>query len=373
MRLEIAAAKCIVVKIGSALLTDPEKGLFQKRLAAWCDQIHLLLEEDRRLLLVSSGAVAEGVNRLKLGSRPVSVHELQAAAAVGQMGLIHAYERAFAANDRLTALVLLTHDDLADRQRYLNARSTLTTLLDIGVVPIVNENDSVATDEIRFGDNDTLAALVTNLLQADVMIVLTDTDGLHESDPRDCPTAPMVPFADAGDERLDSMAGKGASALGRGGMMTKLQAARLAARSGSHTVIADGREAGVLTRILRGDPVGTLLAASITPLDARKRWIAGQLKAKGELQLDSGAVDALQRKGVSLLAVGVVAVRGEFARGDMVRCVDQGGALVAQGLINYSSIDASKLVGAHSDEINELLGYRMESELLHRDNLVLVN
>ncbi len=373
LRREIAAAKCIVVKIGSALLTDLENGLSYEQLAAWCDQIHRLIEEDRQVLLVSSGAVAEGVNRLGLASRPTSVHELQAAAAVGQMGLIHAYERAFAANGRLTALVLLTHDDLADRQRYLNARSTLTTLLDLGVVPVVNENDSVATDEIRFGDNDTLAALVANLLQADVMIVLTDTDGLHETDPRECPTAPIVPFADASDERLDAMAGKGASTLGRGGMITKVQAARLAARSGSHTVIANGHEAGVLTRILHGEPVGTLLAASIKPLDARKRWIAGHLKAKGELQLDPGAVEALQHKGVSLLPVGVVAVRGEFVRGDMVRCVDESGGLVAQGLANYGSIDASKLVGASSDEISARLGYCLEAELVHRDNLVLLS
>ncbi|MCZ6642974.1 MAG: glutamate 5-kinase [Gammaproteobacteria bacterium] len=373
MRREIAAAKCIVVKIGSALLTDLETGLAHEQLAAWCDQIHKLIEQGRRVLLVSSGAVAEGVNRLNLGSRPSSVHELQAAAAVGQMGLIHAYERAFAANGVLTALVLLTHDDLADRQRYLNARATLTTLLDLGVVPVVNENDSVVTDEIRFGDNDTLAALVANLLQADLMIVLTDTDGLHEADPRESPTAPIVPFADASDERLDSMAGIGASTLGRGGMITKVQAARLAARSGSHTVIANGREMNVLTRILTGEHLGTLLAASVTPLDARKRWIAGQLKAKGELRLDPGAVDALRRKGVSLLPVGVVAVQGEFVRGDMVRCVDETGGLVAQGLANYGSVDAAKLIGARTDEIGERLGYRLEPELVHRDNLVLLS
>lgn len=373
LRREIAAAKCIVIKIGSALLTDLETGLSYERLAGWCDQIHGLIQQDRQVLVVSSGAVAEGVNRLKLGSRPTSVHELQAAAAVGQMGLIHAYQRAFAANDRLTALVLLTHDDLANRQRYLNARATLTTLLELGVVPIVNENDSVATDEIRFGDNDTLAALVVNLLQADLMIVLTDTDGLHESDPRQNPTAPIVPFADASDERLDSMAGIGASSLGRGGMITKVQAARLAAHSGSHTVIANGGETEVLTRILAGEPLGTLLAASVTPLDARKRWIVGQLKAKGELRLDAGAVDALRCKGVSLLPVGVVAVQGEFARGDMVRCVDEAGGLMAQGLANYGSVDASKLIGANSNEISERLGYCLEPELIHRDNLVLLN
>jgi glutamate 5-kinase len=289
-RQRIARARRVVVKVGSALLTDPATGLARDRIRRWCEEIHALQSSSRRMLLVSSGAVAEGVARLGLPSRPATVHGLQAAAAVGQMGLIQAYEEAFAAHGRHTAMVLLTHDDLADRQRYLNARATLDTLLQMDVIPVINENDTVATDEIRFGDNDTLAALVTNLLQADLLIILTDTDGLHERDPRHDPQAPVVHWARAEDEHLDAMVGEGAGALGRGGMVTKLKAARIAARSGAHTIIAGGREPRILTRLFHGEPVGTLLTASVTPLDARKRWIAGHLRAKGDLVLDAGAV-----------------------------------------------------------------------------------
>jgi glutamate 5-kinase len=361
-----------VVKIGSALLTDPATGLVRERIQIWCEEIHGLLGRGRQILLVSSGAVAEGIARLGLKSRPATVHGLQAAAAVGQMGLVQAYEQAFSAHGRRTAMVLLTHDDLADRQRYLNARSTLETLLGLGVIPVINENDTVATDEIRFGDNDTLAALVANLLQADLLIILTDTDGLHEQDPRRCRDAPLVSWADAVDERLDGMVGGGPGELGRGGMVTKLKAARIAARSGADTVIAGGRQPDVLQRIFAGDAVGTLLTASILPLDARKRWIAGQLRAKGDLVLDAGAVQAVCSRGVSLLPVGVVAVRGRFARGDVVRCLDAEGQVVGQGLVNYSSDEAERLKGAVSSEIAARLGFSLEPELVHRDNLVVL-
>ena len=373
LRQKVARARRVVVKIGSALLTDHARGLDKAGIAAWSRQVNALLDEGRQVLLVSSGAVAEGVARLGLRRRPDSVHELQAAAAVGQMGLGQAYEQAFAAHGRHTAMVLLTHDDLADRQRYLNARATLTTLLELGVVPIVNENDSVATDEIRFGDNDTLAALVANLLQADVLVLLTDRAGLHEQDPRERADAAVVGFANAEDSRLDAMVGVGAGTLGRGGMVTKLRAARVAARSGAHTVIADGRESEVITRILSGAVVGTLLAATMLPLDARKRWIAGQLKPKGELTVDAGAAAALLERGVSLLSVGVAAVRGDFARGDVVRCVDADGRALAQGLVNYSSDETRRLMGVSSSRIAERLGYQGEPELMHRDNLVLLN
>ena len=369
-RQRLSLARRVVVKVGSALLTDPATGLARERIRVWCEEIHRLMN-GRQLLLVSSGAVAEGTARLGLKSRPATVHGLQAAAAVGQMGLVQAYEQAFSAHGRHTAMVLLTHDDLADRQRYLNARATLNTLLDLGVIPVINENDTVATDEIRFGDNDTLAALVTNLLQADLLIILTDTDGLYEQDPR-LGMAPLVRWADAADHRLDGMVGEGAGALGRGGMVTKLKAARIAARSGAGTVIAGGRNPGVLGRILAGEDVGTLLSASILPLDARKRWIAGQLRPKGELVLDEGAARAVLSRGVSLLPVGVTAVRGHFSRGDVVRCVDGGGRLVGQGLVNYSSDEAARLAGAASSEIGERLGYRLEPELVHRDNLVVL-
>lgn len=371
-RERLGLARRVVVKIGSALLSDPETGLARQHIRVWCEEIHRLLGSDRQILLVSSGAVAEGVARLGLKTRPSTVHGLQAAAAVGQMGLVQAYEQAFAAHGRHTAMVLLTHDDLADRQRYLNARSTLNTLLDLGVIPVINENDTVATDEIRFGDNDTLAALVSNLLQADLLIILTDTDGLYEQDPRRVADAPLVTWADAADARLDAMVGGSAGALGRGGMLTKLRAARIAARSGAHTVIAGGRSPEVLGRILAGEAVGTLLTASILPLDARKRWIAGHLRPKGDLVLDAGAVSAVTSRGVSLLPVGVVAVRGKFARGDLVRCVDASGRVVGQGLVNYSSDEATRLAGASSAEISGRLGYSLEPELVHRDNLVVL-
>ncbi len=365
-------ARRVVVKVGSALLTEPGTGLARERIRVWCGEIHRLLGADRQILLVSSGAVAEGIVRLGLKARPATVHGLQAAAAVGQMGLVEAYEQAFAAHGRRTAMVLLTHDDLADRQRYLNARATLQTLLSMGVIPVINENDTVATDEIRFGDNDTLAALVSNLLQADLLVILTDADGLHEQDPRQHPGSPVVSWADAGDRRLDHMVTGGAGELGRGGMVTKLKAARVAARSGADTVIAGGRAPDVLRRILAGESVGTLLTASILPLDARKRWIAGQLRAKGDLVLDAGAVEAVTSRGVSLLPVGVVAVRGRFARGDVVRCVDGTGEVIGQGLVNYSSAEAERLIGAASSEIAARLGFSLEPELVHRDNLVVL-
>lgn len=373
VRSRLAGARRVVVKIGSALLTDDGAGLATAAMGDWCEQINRLLEAGVQVLIVSSGAVAEGVSRLGWRARPTGVHEQQAAAAVGQMGLVQAYERAFAVHGRHTAMVLLTHDDLADRQRYLNARATLTRLLELGVVPIVNENDTVATEEIRFGDNDTLAALVTNLLQADLLVILTDTDGLHVRDPREDPRAPLVTSMDADDPGLDAMAGSTVSSLGRGGMVTKIKAARIAARSGAHTVITSGRTKDVLNRVVAGAEVGTLLFASMSPLDARKRWIAGQLKVKGELELDPGAVDAIRRRGVSLLPVGVSAVRGRFVRGDVVRCVDGDGAAIAQGLVNYSSDEANRLVRAGSDEIADRLGYAAEPELVHRDNLVLLS
>ena len=371
-RRRLGDARRVVVKVGSALLTKPGTGLAREWIRVWCEEIHRLLGPHRQMLLVSSGAVAEGVARLGLKTRPATVHALQAAAAVGQMGLVEAYEQAFAAHGRRTAMVLLTHDDLADRQRYLNARATLEKLLELGVIPVINENDTVATDEIRFGDNDTLAALVTNLLQADALIILTDTDGLHEEDPRRHPGAPLVSWADAGDEHLDAMVVGVAGQLGRGGMVTKLKAARIAARSGAHTVIAGGREADVLTRIFAGEAVGTLLTASILPLDARKRWIAGQLRVRGDLVLDAGAVEAVSTRGVSLLPVGVVAVRGRFVRGDVVRCLDAEGQVIGQGLVNYSSEEAQRLIGAASSEIGKRLGFVLEPELVHRDNLVVL-
>lgn len=364
------AARSWVVKVGSALLTDHGTGISADALDEWCRQIATLSTAGKRLVLVSSGAVAEGCRRLGFDVRPRTIHELQAAAAVGQSGLIEAYEQAFRRYERRIALVLLTHDDLADRERYLNARTTLNTLLDFGVVPIVNENDSVATDEIKLGDNDTLAGMVTSLLSADLLVLLTDREGFHEADPRTHPDAPVVREAPAGDKRLDAMAGAVAGSLGRGGMMTKLAAARSAARSGAHTVIAHGRSTDVLLRLARGESVGTLLTADLAPLDARKRWIAEQLRAKGELCVDAGASQAIIHRGVSLLPAGVTDATGGFRRGDMVRVLDPDGVEIAKGLANYDALEVRKLIGRKSTDIEAVLGYVDEPEVVHRDNLV---
>lgn len=364
------AARNWVVKVGSALLTDHATGISADALDEWCRQLAALSTAGKRVVLVSSGAVAEGCRRLGFDVRPRTIHELQAAAAVGQSGLIEAYEQAFRRYERRIALVLLTHDDLADRERYLNARTTLNTLLDLGVVPIVNENDSVATDEIKLGDNDTLAGMVTSLLSADLLVLLTDREGFHEADPRTHPDAPVVREAPAGDKRLDAMAGAVAGSLGRGGMVTKLAAARSAARSGAHTVIAHGRSTDVLLRLARGESVGTLLTADLPPLDARKRWIAGQLRARGELCVDAGASHAIIHRGVSLLPAGVTDASGAFRRGDMVRVLDPDGVEIAKGLANYDAVDTRKLIGRNSADIEAVLGYVDEPEVVHRDNLV---
>lgn len=370
-RQKLREAGLWVVKIGSALTTGNGRSLDHAAIARWCDQIAVLRERGSRVILVSSGAVAEGCRRLGLASRPESVHELQAAAAAGQMGLVEAYEQALRRSGLGTAMVLLTHDDFADRSRYLNARATLQTLLDFGVVPVINENDSVATEEIKLGDNDMLSAMVASALAADVLVLLTDQDGLLERDPKVDPDAPLVSDASADDPKLDDYAG-GGGVLGRGGMVTKLAAARLAARSGTHTVIANGTLDGVLLALAQGAEVGTVLAADVEPLASRKRWIAGQLIAKGEIALDAGAVEAVRNRGVSILAVGAVRATGKFRRGDMVRVTDAAGTEVAKGLANYSGDEVRLLLGAGSDEIEARLGYVDEPELIHRDNLAVL-
>ena len=361
-----------VVKIGSALLTNNGQGLDHQAIAGWVEQIAKLQGDDLEVVLVSSGAVAEGVARLGWRQRPTLIHELQAAAAVGQMGLVQAYESKFQQFGKHTAQVLLDHDDLSSRERYLNARSTLNTLLALGVVPVVNENDTVVTDEIRFGDNDTLAALVANLVDAELLVILTDQSGLFEEDPRKNPNTPLIHRASANDRSLDAVAGDSVGGLGRGGMVTKLQAARLAARSGANTVIAGGREADVLLKIFAGAEVGTLLVADNAPLVARKQWLAGHLQVRGTLVLDDGAVRVLKEQGKSLLPVGVSALSGEFTRGEMVSCVDSRGVEIARGLVNYSAADARQIIGKASRYIGEVLGFCNAEELIHRDNLVLL-
>jgi glutamate 5-kinase len=324
------------------------------------------------MVLVSSGAIAEGVKRLGWKSRPHAIHELQAAAAVGQMGLAQAYESAFATFGLRTAQILLTHDDLADRRRYLNARSTLRTLLALGVIPIINENDTVTTDEIKVGDNDTLGALVANLIEADVLVLLTDQSGLYDADPRKDPSARLVREARAGDPALEAMAGGAGSALGKGGMLTKVLAAKRAARSGASTVIASGREANVLTRLASGEAIGTVLAAPTVSLAARKQWLADHVQLAGRLMLDAGAVRALSQDGKSLLPIGVIAVVGNFERGEVVGCYAPDGREVARGLVNYGAQDAARIVRKPSAEIEAILGYVDEAELIHRDNMVLL-
>ncbi len=370
IRQDLKKSRRWVVKIGSALLTADGSGLDQEAIADWVKQIAAMRAQGLDVVLVSSGAVAEGMKRLGWAKRPHTLFEQQAAAAVGQMGLVQAYESCFQQHDIHTAQVLLTHEDLSDRQRYLNARSTLRSLLGLGVVPVVNENDTVVTDEIRFGDNDTLAALVANLIEADALIILTDQQGLFDKDPRSNSDAELVREASADDEALEQMVG-GTGDLGRGGMLTKLRAARLASRSGTSTVITHGRTPDVLTRLHNGDEVGTYLQPGQVPLVARKQWLAGHLQLQGKLVLDDGAVKVLRDSGRSLLPVGVVAVEGSFKRGEAVACVDSQGQEIARGLVNYSSEEARKIMGRPSGELESVLGYVDEPELIHRDNLVL--
>lgn len=370
-REQIKTSRRWVVKIGSALLTNEGRGLNQDGIARWVEQLAALRKRGIEIVLVSSGAVAEGMSRLGWDKRPHALHEQQAAAAIGQMGLVQAYESSFQKYGLHTAQVLLTHDDLSNRHRYLNGRSALMTLLKLGVVPVVNENDTVVTDEIRFGDNDTLAALVANLVEADLLVILTDQEGLCDKDPRKHTDAKLIHETPANAPELELMASGSGGALGRGGMLTKVRAARLAARSGSATVIAAGRTDAVLQQIAEGEQVGTLFIPDAEPLIARKQWLAGHLQLRGKLILDAGAVKVLRESGRSLLPVGVKGVSGDFGRGEMVACIDEEGREVARGLVNYSAEEARKIQGQPSQQIEELLGYVDEPELIHRDNLVL--
>jgi glutamate 5-kinase len=366
------AGRRFVVKVGSSLVTNRGQGLDASAIARWARQIAELRGSGHDVIMVSSGAIAEGMQRLGWTRRPRTMHELQAAAAVGQMGLAQVYETCFREHGLRTAQVLLTHADLADRQRYLNARSTLLTLLSLEIVPVINENDTVVTDEIRFGDNDTLGALVTNLVEADVLAILTDQEGLYTGDPRRDPGATLVRKASAGDPRLEEMAGGAGSEIARGGMLTKVLAAKRAARSGAQTVIASGREPDVLRRIAAGEEVGTRFLAQTTPLAARKQWLADHVQVGGKLWLDAGAARALLARGKSLLPVGVKAVDGEFERGAVVACLNPDGQEIARGLVNYGAQESRRIAGRASSEIEAILGYVDEPEVIHVDNLVLL-
>ena len=368
----IRNARRWVIKIGSALLTNDGAGLNLEGMARWAEQIATLQEQGKEVVVVSSGAVAAGMVQLGWRSRPQSVPEQQAAASVGQMQLIKTYEKFFQTHGLHSAQILLTHEDLTDRKRYLNARATLKTLLKHKVIPVVNENDTVATIEIRFGDNDTLAALVANLIEADTLLILTDQQGLFDKNPRTHDDATLISEAEAANPLLLEYAGEAASELSQGGMRTKIYAAQKAARSGTHTIIASGREDQPILRIANGEHLGTRLRASEPPVTARKQWIANQLKQKGRLWLDDGAVQALRKDGRSLLPVGVSRVEGDFQRGDLVSCVAPDGSTLAMGLINYSAEDARKIMGKPSDQIGDELGYTNEAEIIHRDNLSLL-
>ncbi len=364
-------ARRIVVKVGSSLVTNEGRGLDEVAIGEWCRQLSLLVQAGREVIMVSSGAIAEGMKRLGWSTRPHQIHELQAAAAVGQMGLAQMYETKLRENGLGSAQVLLTHADLADRERYLNARSTLLTLLKLGVVPVINENDTVVNDEIKFGDNDTLGALVANLVEADALVILTDQKGLYSADPRMDPGAQFVNQGKAGDPALEHMAGAAGSTLGRGGMITKILAAKRAAGSGASTVIAWGREPDALLRLAQGEPIGTLLVAQTHKQKARKQWIADHLQLRGSVTVDSGAVKKLRDAGTSLLPIGMTAVEGDFSRGDVIAIRDPKGVEMARGLANYASTEARLICRKPSSEFEKLLGYAAEPEMVHRDNLVL--
>jgi glutamate 5-kinase len=365
-------SKTLIVKVGSSLVTNNGEGLDRSAIAAWAEQISTLVKQGKHVVLVSSGAVAEGMQRLGWKKRPVEVNELQAAAAVGQMGLVQMYESCFAQHGLHTAQILLTHDDLRDRKRYLNARSTLKTLLALKVIPIINENDTVVTEEIRFGDNDTLGALVANLIEADALVILTDQQGLYSADPRKDTNAKFINFEMAGNPALEQMAGGAGSNVGTGGMLTKILAAKRAANSGAHTVIASGREPNVLVRLSAGEAVGTHLEAGQMKIVAKKQWLADHLRLGGKLVLDAGAANVLTKEGKSLLAIGVVDVQGTFERGDVVACVSGDGKELARGIVNYNSQEVSRIKRKPSHEIEQILGYVEELELIHRDNMVLL-
>ena len=364
-------AKRIVVKVGSSLVTDEGRGLDAEAIGLWCKQLALLVQDGREVIMVSSGAIAEGMKRLGWSSRPKAIHELQAAAAVGQMGLVQVYESKLRENGIGSAQVLLTHADLADRERYLNARSTLLTLLQLGVVPVINENDTVVNDEIKFGDNDTLGALVANLVEADVLIILTDQKGLFTADPRKDANATLVHEAQAGDPALEAMAGGAGSSIGKGGMLTKILAAKRAAGSGASTVIAWGREPDALLRLTRGEAIGTLLVAQTAKKHARKQWMADHLQMRGSVLIDAGAVLKVRDEDKSLLPIGMTAVQGEFSRGDVIAVRDEDGLEIARGLSNYSSAEARLICRKSSAEFERLLGYTGEPEMVHRTNLVI--
>ena len=364
-------ARRIVVKVGSSLVTDEGRGLDAEAIGLWCSQLAQLVQDGREVIMVSSGAIAEGMKRLGWASRPKAIHELQAAAAVGQMGLVQVYESKLRERGIGSAQVLLTHADLADRERYLNARSTLLTLIQLGVVPVINENDTVVNDEIKFGDNDTLGALVANLVEADLLIILTDQKGLFTADPRKDPLATLVQEAQAGDPALEAMAGGAGSSIGRGGMLTKILAAKRAAGSGASTVIAWGREPEALVRLSRGEVIGTLLVAQTAKNQARKQWIADHLQMRGSVMVDAGAVVKVRDEGKSLLPIGMTSVQGEFSRGDVIAVRDDTGLEIARGLANYTSAEARLICGKSSAEFERLLGYTGEPEMVHRTNLVL--
>ena len=364
-------AKKIIIKLGSSIITNDGKGIDEAFLSNFAADISLLAKK-MQVVIVSSGAIAAGLKKLGISRRPSELSELQAAAAVGQMDLIRSFEKEFSKVSMICAQVLLTHDDLSDRKRYLNARSTLNNLLEKNVIPIINENDTVSNEEIKFGDNDNLAALTANLLEADYLILLTDQDGLYSDDPRKNSNVTLLSRISVNDKKLDEVAKATTSSVGRGGMYTKILAARRASLSGTHTIIANGKNRKVFSNLLNDSVSGTFIQSEERQLDARKKWLAGQLKSKGTLIIDDGATNAIVNSGKSLLSVGITDVKGKFDRGDLVQCISSSGQEVAKGLINYSSSEVGKVLGQPSDKMESLLGYVNESSVIHRNNLVVL-
>ncbi len=367
---QLKACKRIVVKIGSSLLTANGQGLDLEAISHWAKQIVDLHHAGHEMILVTSGAVAEGMVRMKLPHRPTDLPSLQACAAIGQMGLIQTWSSVLDRHHIKTAQVLLTHDDLTDRRRYLNSCDALQQLIDWHVIPVINENDTVSTDEIRFGDNDTLAAMVAGQVHADLLIILTDQQGMFDADPRSNPEAKLLSTVRALDETLFEMAG-GSGTLGTGGMLTKVRAARLAAKSGCPTLIASGESDRVLARLMAGELLGTLFITDDDRMTAHQQWLAAHLQTAGRLVIDDGAVNAIKTQHRSLLPVGVKAIEGHFDRGDVVECVDRQGKRIAVGRVNFSSRSAELVKGLASDKVYQVLGEARSLEMIHRNHMAI--
>ncbi len=369
----LGKVKRMVIKVGSSILASPDRGLNHEVFSRLTKEISELKRQGYEIVMVSSGAIAAGMEKLGYKVRPQSITQKQATAAVGQSRLMNIYETYFSKHQQMVAQILLTHDDLSHRKRFINARNTLLTLLELGIIPIINENDTVVVDEIKFGDNDNLSALITNLIEADLLIILTNIDGIYDSDPRHHPEAKPIPLIeDVDSSRIKEISPKASTPMSVGGMMSKIEAAQKASRFGVPTLVACGTNPGVLHQILKGKEVGTLILPKGSPLSSRKYWIAFTLKPKGEVIVDDGAKKAIVQMGKSLLPSGIVRVSGSFDRGDSVSCLGLRGKEFARGLVNYSHSELEKIKGLQTKQIEKVLGYKYSDEVIHRDDLVVI-